>query len=145
MNFESNMWQTWLFLTLTALCWGIAPILEKYGLKDTDEFAAVAVRSFAIFFVLLAIFVFTGKMQTIFTFPLKKIIIFSLSGLLAGLLGMWTYFKALKMSPSSKIVPLVATYPLITVILSVFLLKEEVSWQRILGTILIILGVLLVK
>ncbi len=58
---------------------------------------------------------------------------------------MWTYFKVLKMGPSSKIVPLAATYPLVTAVLSVLILREEVSWQRIVGTGLIIIGIFLVK
>ena len=135
----------WFFLFLTIICWGSAPILEKYGLREIDEFTALFIRSTVIFFILFFAFSITGKISTLSKISIKIIVIFALSGILAGLLGMWTYFKVLKLNPSSKIVPLAAVYPLITALLSIFFLKEEVSWQRILGTVLIILGVLLVK
>lgn len=139
------MWQIWIFIILTILCWGSAPILEKYGLKELDPFSAVFIRSAAIFVMLLAAFGFSGKANVLFKTPLKTTLIFTASGFLAGLAGMWTYFKALKVAPSSKVVPLVATYPLITAVLSVIILREDFSWSRIIGTILIITGVLLVK
>ena len=140
-----KMWPTWLFLILTILCWGSAPILEKYGLKEADEITALTLRYIAIFFVLLFVNIFTGNFSSLSKVSSKTILAFSGSGLLAGILGMWAYFKILKINPSSKIVPLTATFPLVTVILSIFLLKENVTWQRILGTILIISGVFLVK
>ena len=139
------MWQAWIFLALTIIFWGAAPILEKYGLRYTDEFTAVFIRSTAVFFVLLLTLTFTNKKQLLCKLSLKPVLIFTLSGILAGLLGMWTYFKFLKLNPSSKAVPLSATYPLITVMLSIVFLGETISWQRALGTVLIILGVILVK
>ena len=139
------MSQMWIFLLLTILCWGAAPILEKYGLRDIDPISAVLIRSVAILLMLVVIFSFSGRISVLWKTPPKTIIIFCLSGFLAGLAGMWTYFKVLKIAPSSKVVPLVATYPLITAILSVFILKEGFSWPRIIGTVLIICGVLLVK
>ena len=141
----SNAWYLWTFIILTIICWGSAPILEKYGLKEIDPFSAVFVRSIAIVLMLIVVFVFTGRIGNVLKTPLKTTLIFTASGFLAGLAGMWTYFKALKVAPSSKVVPLVAIYPLITAILSVLILKEGFSWPRILGTILIIAGVLLVK
>ena len=121
------MWQGWFFLALTVLFWGLTPILEKSGLKTTDEFSALFIRSSAIFFVLAIAFVSSGRIQSLSKIPLKTVIIFCVSGICAGLLGMWTYFKVLKMGPSSKIVPLAATYPLVTAMLSVLILKEGFS------------------
>ncbi len=139
------MSQMWLFIILTIICWGSAPILEKYGLRDIDPISAVFIRSLAILCILLIVFSFNGRISVLWKTPLKTTLVFTLSGFLAGLAGMWTYFKALKMAPSSKIVPLVAIYPLMTAVLSVFILKEQFSWIRLLGTALIVIGVLLVK
>ena len=135
----------WIFIFLTIICWGSAPILEKYGLRDIDEFEAVFIRSAAIFLILGVVFLLRGKINVLFKTPLKTTLVFTASGFLAGLAGMWTYFKALKMAPSSKIVPLVAIYPLLTAILSILILKEGFSWPRVIGTILIVTGVILVK
>jgi transporter family protein len=139
------MGQAWIFLLITIICWGITPILEKFGLKNLDAFSGLFIRSAAVFFILLIAFIGSGKISSLSKVPLKTIIIFSITGILAGLVGMWTYFKVLKINPSSKIVPLAATYPLVTAILGVYILKEEFSWPRIVGTVLIVAGIFLVK
>jgi transporter family protein len=75
----------------------------------------------------------------------KGFLIFGASGLMAGLLGMWTFYAVLKMEPTSKIVPIAACYPLVTALLSVLILNEGVTVQRVMGTALIVAGVWLVK
>jgi transporter family protein len=139
------MSQMWIFIILTIIFWGSAPILEKYGLRDIDPISAVFIRSAAILLMLIIAFTVSGRISVLWKTPPKTILIFTASGFLAGLAGMWTYFKVLKMAPSSKIVPLVAIYPLMTAILSVLILKEQFSWIRILGTALIVIGILLVR
>ena len=139
------MWQVLFFIFLTTLFWGVSPILEKYGLGLVDPITAVYIRSVVVFILLSAYYLSTRGISSLIAVSPKAVIAFTLSGLFAGLLGMWTYFKALQVSPSSKVVPLVATYPLITAILGVLILGEKFSWQRFLGTALIVLGVLLVK
>ena len=58
---------------------------------------------------------------------------------------MWTYFGALKLDETSKIVPIAAIYPLVTAVLSILILKEGVTLFRLIGTLLIIIGVWLVR
>jgi len=75
----------------------------------------------------------------------KGFLIFGASGMMAGLLGMWTYYTVLKAEPTSKIVPIAACYPLVTVLLSALILKEGVTISRLIGTVLIVSGIWLVK
>jgi transporter family protein len=67
------------------------------------------------------------------------------SGIMAGLLGMWTYYTVLKMGVTSKVVPIAACYPLVTAVLSVLILREGVTLTRVIGTALIVMGIWLVK
>ena len=136
---------TVILLILTVLLWGSSPILEKIGLAKIEPLTAVAIRSFAITIVLAMVMALTGRIKDLIAVDIKGLLIFALSGILAGLLGMWTYFGALKLQPASKIVPIAATYPLVTVVLSVLILKEGVTLARILGTLSIIMGIWLVK
>ena len=64
---------------------------------------------------------------------------------MAGLIGMLTYFFALKKGATSQIVPIAATYPLVTALLSVIILSEHVTVLRLVGTVLIVLGIWLVQ
>lgn len=136
---------TVILLILTALLWGSSPILEKIGLGKIEPITAVAIRSFAISIVLAGVLAVTGRIKDLMAVDIKVWFLFATSGILAGLLGMWTYFGALRLQPASKIVPIAATYPLVTALLSILVLKEGVTLAHILGTILIILGIWLVK
>jgi len=64
---------------------------------------------------------------------------------MAGILAMWTYYTALKAGATSKIVPISACYPLVTALLSVLILREGITFPRVIGTALIVSGIWLVK
>ena len=134
-----------LFLVITAFLWGTTPVLEKIGLGRVDPLMGVTIRSIAVTIALLIYLALVGRIRQIFQVDPKALAIFSITGLMAGLLGMITYFAALKLGATSQIVPIAATYPLITVILSVLILGENVTFLRLAGTVLIIAGVWLVQ
>ena len=140
-----NMAQTGFFLIVTVILWGLAPILEKIGLKTADVFTGLFIRTAAVFLVLLGGLAVRGNFSSLLKVPIRTVFIFSVSGICAGLLAMVTYYKLLRVNPSSKIVPLAAVYPLITAILGIVILKEPFSWARLVGTVFIITGVFLVK
>lgn len=134
-----------LLLILTAALWGATPIIEKIGLAKAQPLTGVTVRSLAVVITLILYLLFTGKLKETLTVDLKTIIIFSISGILAGLIGMITYFAALRAGATSEIVPIAATYPLVTAVLSVLILGEQITPFRILGTILIVIGIWFVQ
>ena len=134
-----------LLLFLTAVLWGATPVLEKIGLRKADPVTGVTIRSIAVTAALLLYLGFAGKLRGIFQVDFKTVVIFSTTGILAGLLGMITYFVALKKGATSQIVPIAATYPLVTAILSVLILGERVTPTRVIGTILIVAGIWFVK
>jgi len=136
---------TFFLLIVTMLLWGSTPLLEKIGLKDVDPLAGILVRSFAVTIVLFLIYVFTGKLHELTKISFKNFSLFSASGIMAGLLGMWTYYYLLRTGMTTKIVPIAAAYPLITVVLSILILREEVTLQRIVGIVLTVLGIILIK
>ncbi len=132
-------------LIVTTLLWGTTPIIEKIGLVRVDPFIGVTIRSTIVTIALLMLTFLLGKGRALIELEGRSIFIFGLSGLMAGLLGMWTYYTALKIGPTSKIVPISACYPLITALLSVFILKEGLTLLRVIGTTLIVIGIWLVK
>ncbi|MFC1631461.1 EamA family transporter [Candidatus Omnitrophota bacterium] len=134
-----------MLLLLTALLWGTAPILEKTGLRNTTPLIAVTIRSLGITSALIITLALTGRIKQLINTESKTVIIFIISGIMAGLFGMWTYFAALKSGATSKVVPIAACYPLVTALLSVIILKENVTLARLIGTSLIIAGIWLVK
>ena len=134
-----------LLLALVLLCWGSTPIIEKIGLKDASSFAGVTIRSIMITLGLLVITFVTGRTREVFYASGKTIMIFSASGLLAGLIAMMAYFELLKVGETSRLVPVVATYPLVTAILGYLVLGEAFTVHKFIGTMLIVTGIWLVK
>jgi transporter family protein len=132
-------------LVITAVLWGITPIMEKKGLQTASPLVGLVFRNFTVSFILLMMILFMGKAKEVLTTSPKAVILFGLSGIIAGLLAMLTYFSALKLGATSQIVPIAATYPLVAAIISVLVLGEQVTFIRIIGTILIIIGIWLVK
>jgi len=132
-------------LIATALLWGATPIIEKIGLARVDPLVGVTIRSFIVTVGLLLLTFLLGKGKELGSLDGKSILLFGLSGVMAGLLGMWTYYSALKVGATSKIVPIAASYPLVTTLLSVLILKEGVTFPRVIGTALIVIGIWLVK
>ncbi|MFW6134905.1 MAG: EamA family transporter [Elusimicrobiota bacterium] len=134
-----------MLLILTAILWGAPPAIEKTALKTTNALTGLAIRNIAITVVLLIIVTFQGNWSDIAGTPSREKLLFGISGICAGLLGMFTYYMALKITPVSKAVPITASYPLVAVILGALFLGENVGWQRVVGTVFIIAGVWLVR
>jgi transporter family protein len=134
-----------LLLIATALLWGTTPVIEKIGLTKVDPLVGVTIRSAIVTIGLFILTFLLGKGRALIASDGKSILIFGASGLMAGLLGMWTYYAVLKIGATSKIVPIAASYPLVTAFLSVLILKEEVTLSRVIGTALIVSGIWFVK
>jgi transporter family protein len=134
-----------IFALLTALFWGIAPLFEKLGLVKAQPITALTIRNIVIASSLILIITLSGQMTEIVTRDLKTIFFIILGGLLGGLLGMITYFYALKLGEASRVVPIVASYPLIAAILSIIFLGELLTLPKIIGAIFIVIGVWLVS
>lgn len=132
-------------LFVTMLLWGSTPLLEKIGLKEVEPLTGVLIRSAVITVMLLVIYLFNGRIHELAKVSLKNYTLFTASGVMAGLIAMWTYFYLLKTGMTSKIVPIVAAYPLITALLSVAILGEQVTIQRLIGITLTIGGVILIN
>jgi transporter family protein len=134
-----------LLLFVTMFLWGSTPLLEKMGLKEVEPLTGILIRSGAITIVLLVIYLFNGRIHELTKISLKNYSLFAASGIMAGLIAMWTYYYLLKTGMTSKIVPIAAAYPFITVILSIVILGEQVTFQRIIGIVFTIGGIILIQ
>ena len=134
-----------LLLIATALLWGTTPIIEKIGLTKVDPLIGVTIRSAIMTAGLFILTFLLGKGKALTELDGKSVLIFGASGVMAGILGMWTYYAVLRIGPTSKVVPIAASYPLVTALLSVLILKEGITLDRVIGTVLIVSGIWFVK
>uniref|UniRef100_A0A7C3YLP9 EamA domain-containing protein n=1 Tax=Geoglobus ahangari TaxID=113653 RepID=A0A7C3YLP9_9EURY len=127
---------------ISAILWGLAPILDKYALQEIPVYPAIVIRSAG---AVLAIFIITmllGKIEFRFSAGIALLLI---SGAISGAFGMIFYFEALKTIGASRAVPITAIYPMFTAIFSFLLFSEQISARVISGIVLIILGIILVS
>jgi bacterial/archaeal transporter family protein len=134
-----------IFILLTTIFWGIAAIFDKLALGRGAPFAGLLVRQLTVAVMIFLLAMGTGRLNGVFAMEGRSVLFFWLSGLCGGVLGLWTYYHALRIAGASLVVPITATYPLITVLLSWLILQESFTVSRIVGTVLIVVGVWLVK
>ncbi|NPV28015.1 MAG: EamA family transporter [Firmicutes bacterium] len=134
-----------LFALITLFLWGIGPILGKIGLGPTEPFVALSIRSAVVTIVLLFVGLFTGKLQELAEVSTRSALFIAGEGVSAALLGHLTYYYALKLGEASRVAPIVAAFPVVTVIVAVFLLGEQLTWEKVAGLLFIVAGVLLIK
>ncbi|MDD3927439.1 MAG: EamA family transporter [bacterium] len=133
------------FALITALLWGASSIIEKLALAKVAPVQAIVVRSLGItlvFFLIMLVSRQTGSLRSV---PLHTILMVITAGLMAGGIGQWTYYMALKHGRASMVVPVAASFPLVTFALATILLREPVTVPRVIGVLLIIAGVVLVR
>jgi transporter family protein len=134
-----------IFLFLTTLFWGVAAIFDKLALGKVAPLSGMMVRQFILTGILLMVGIGSGRLGGVLTLEWRSALFFGLSGICGGIAGLWTYYHALRLGGASLVVPITATYPLITALLSWTILQESFTVSRLIGTAFIVLGVWLVK
>lgn len=127
---------------LASLCYGIAPVFEKTGLRQAQPMAAVFVRAL-LTTVLTGLYLVSNRGSGGFsswTFWTWGAII--LSGVIGVLLAQVFYFKALRIGEMSSVAPVAGSWPLFAGLLAVIFLGERLTLGRMFGTLLVFFGVL---
>lgn len=118
---------------------GITAILAKVGIKNTNSNLATAIRTIVILiFSWLMVFI-VGSFNTITELTTKTITFLILSGLSTGLSWL-CYFKALQLGNVNKVTPIDKSSTILTMILAIIFLHEEITILKIIAIILIGIG-----
>jgi len=139
--------KSFFFAVLAAVIWGFAPALEKVGLRGTsiDPFLGVFIRTIPIaVFAMVGVLVM-GRLGEVASVDLRSALFVAAGGLVAGLLGQFAFYSALKSGDASVVVPVAATYPLVALLVSVLFLGESFTMQKLAGIALVVGGVVLLK
>ena len=134
-----------LYPLLAALCYSTNPVMVKLGLRSSNEpVLGAAIGMTASTVVYLVYFLGAGRTRELFAVPQWVGWYFAASGL-CSTLGVMSFFASLQYIPASVVAPLTAAAPLVTLTLSHFWLKEteRITFYDIVGTLLIVLGVVL--
>ncbi|NPV28849.1 MAG: EamA family transporter [Firmicutes bacterium] len=134
-----------IFALIGLIFWGIAPLFGKIGLVQTAPGLALFIRSATITAILLVWLVGSGQAAGLAAVPPRGWLFIGLEGVCASLLGHLAYYTALKAGEVSVVSPIMASFPVVTVLLAFLLLGEKYTPGKLLGTLLIVVGVFLVR
>lgn len=130
---------------LTACIWGVVPILEKLGLAHISPVVGLFYRCLGVVLGLVLLPLFAFKLEEVRSVDLRSIIFLVTAGFLASFLAQITFYNGLKLGDVSKIVPISASYPLITFILGLIIFKENFSMMKVLGVLSVVVGIWAIK
>ena len=133
-----------LWAILAALVWGSAPVFFKLGLKgEISPLSGIFFHNLtATIFALLTLLILK---ENPLSYTFKEIFFVSLGGFVSGFLGLLVYYKAVKAGEVSIVAPIASSSPLFSTLLAVLILGEEFTVKKFVGTILIVLGIILVS
>jgi transporter family protein len=130
---------------LAMLCWGIGPVFSKLGLIKIEPFTALTIRTTTIAAIMILAALFTGRLSTIVQVDWRAASFIVAEGIFAALLGQLAYYYAIKGGEISFVSPLVAAFPLVTILLAFLFLGENLSVQKFIGAVLIVAGVIIIQ
>ena len=129
------------FAFLSAVFAALTSILAKVGIEGVNSNLATAVRTVVVLAMAWGMVFITNTQDGIMDISKKSWIFLILSGLATG--ASWLcYYKALQIGEASKVVPIDKLSVVITLILAVIFLHENMNTKSILGSLLITAGTL---
>ena len=126
---------------LSAVAWGCWGIFSKLSTNRGMPPTTLAFLSSCVSFIVV---VGSYAWQRFPAAPSPSSLLYALLSGLCGSIGLLCFSMAIKHGNAALIVALSAIYPVFTLLLSPFLLQEQVSLTHAIGVLLVTLGVILV-
>lgn len=131
---------------ITLLAWGGAAIFDKLALNSMKGLSSLAAVIIRMMFAVLGVFIIAlcmGNVDEVFAIKPITVLYLALSGVFGAVIGQGAYYYATSTGQVSKIVAFTAGYPLVTVLLAIVFLREPLSWDKIVATVMIVAGLVI--
>ena len=133
------MW--FFFALLSAVFAALTSILAKIGIEGVPSNLATAIRTVVVILMAWSMVFLTNSQTEIVNISRKSWLFLILSGLATG--ASWLcYYKALQMGNATEVSAVDKFSLVITLVLAFFLLQDVLTFQTIIGCILITIGTL---
>ncbi len=134
------------FALITAVIWGIVPILEKMGVSRIMPLAGILIRSCGVIIGVSILAIFNNQaVRVALKADPRTIFLLVASGFMASIVGQIFFYNALKTGEASKVVPVAGIYPLIAFLLGIIFLGEAFTASKAVGAILVVFGLFLLR
>lgn len=138
-----GVWPVLLAL-MAAICWGLAPIAAKLALYNTSPVIGMGVRSVIAATMVTVWLLATGHYRMVPDLGRTSVQWLLIEALLATVVGDAAYFYALKYGQAGQVSLIMASSPLVTLVVAIVTLGEPLSVVKVVGAALIIGGLLLI-
>lgn len=132
-----------LFALLAAVSAAVVVTLSKIGIKNVDSTVAFAIQSVMILLVAWGTVIGQGNLPELAKMERKTWIFLLVAGVVTCLSSLFS-FRALKLGDASRVSPLTNLSLVFAVGLAALFLKERLSWQLIVGALLMGGGAVLI-
>ena len=126
------------------VCWGIAPIFAKIGLRNVNPLAGLALRTMLAASLIVGWVIIDGTIANVKAIPFNSWIIIGIEAILATLVGDLAYYAAIKKGDVSLVTIIMSSSPLVTILCATLFLGEVITLERIAGAALVVLGIVLI-
>lgn len=127
------------YALLSALFAALTSILAKIGINGVDSNLATAIRTVVVLVMAWGLVFMTDVQKQISNIGARSWLFLVLSGIATGLSWLF-YYRALQMGDASRVVPIDKSSVVISMVLAFIVLKEQLTWQAIVGGLLITAG-----
>ena len=136
--------KTFLLALLVVVLMGSSAVIEKVTLKGGSPLVIFTLRSVFMTVILVAVVLGTGRLRevTAISFTTHALIWVAAT---MGMVFLVLYYVILKQDLASRVFPIICVAPVVTLVLSIFLLGEPFTWRRLLGILLAVTGVILIR
>ena len=131
------MWKV--YAVLSALFAALTAIFAKVGVKDVNSDLATAIRTSVILVLTWGIVLFGQHVSEIREVSKNTWVFLVLSGVATGLSWLF-YFKAIQLGDVARVAPIDKLSVVITILLAVIFLHEQVNLRVVIGALLITAG-----
>ena len=131
------MW--FVYAILSAVFAALTSILAKIGIDGVNSNLATAIRTIVVVAMSWGMVFITGAQGGITAISRRSWLFVILSGLATGASWLF-YYRALQMSEASKVVPVDRLSIVFTLILAFVFLHEKFTVPKVVGVLLIVLG-----
>ena len=131
----------WVYALLAVVVWGFEAIIVRAAGDGVDPLVGTGIGCIAAGVVFAIYLVAMGKINS--DMLNQSGLYYGLAGITSFAIGHYFYYTAINKSGASLSASLVATYPLLTVIMAWLLFGEQITLKSGIGTLLIVIGGLL--
>jgi transporter family protein len=125
------------------VCWGIAPIFAKLALKNVNSVTGLTIRTLFAACMIILWTLFSGNSINFKAITLNTWVFIGIEALLATLVGDLAYYAAIKRGEVSLVTIIMSSSPLVTIMFAAIFLNEPITLLRVIGAVLVILGIAL--